>query len=178
MRTVTTACLALVMVESAVVFGQRPANLPNELVVGKLLYVAPMPAGLDGWLIDDLRQWGKYQITGNSEGVDLVLKSYTPEKEMEWKNRAGVPVPKDEGKHHKRELPTLSFAVIDWVADQPLWQAELLNRKQKKDEPDPPAGPRTQIFARDLSPDQIAQRVTMKLRQYVAELEKQGSAKP
>jgi len=63
--------------------------------------------------------------------------------------------------------------VIDWVTDEPVWQAEVLNRKQKKDEPDPPPGPKTQIFARDLSPDQIAQRVATKLREYVTSLEKQ-----
>ena len=160
-------------------FGQATAKTPpNRLLVGKLLYVAPMEGGMDGWLIEDLRQWGKYKVTGNSEGVDLVLKSYKPEKDMEWENRAGVPVPKGEGKRRKGELPAVSFAVIDWVTGEPLWQTEVLNHKQKKDEPDPPAGPRTQIFARDLTPDQIAQRVTTKLRQYVAELEKQEGAKP
>ena len=171
--------LILILVTAAAV-GQEAAKAPtSRLLTGKLLYVAPMTGGLDGWLMDDLRQWGKYEVTGNAEGVDLVLKSYKPEKDMEWKNNPeGVPMPKDDSKHspfsHKKgELPAVSFAVIDWVTDEPLWQAEVLNRKQKKDEPDPPPGPKTQIFARDLSPDQIAQRVATKLREYVTSLEKQ-----
>jgi len=166
------AIVLLGMCGAPAMFGQQSAKTsPNRLLVGKLLYVAPMEGGMDGWLIEDLRQWGKYTVTGNSEGVDMVLKSYKPEKEMEWKNQAGVPVPKGEKKH---QLPAVSFAVIDWVTDEPLWQVEVLNRKQKKDEADPPAGPRTQIFARDMTPDQIAQRVAAKLREYVTSLEKQG----
>ena len=47
---------------------QTPAEKPNELVVGKLVYVAPMPDDLDQWIIDFLRHWGKYKVTGNPEG--------------------------------------------------------------------------------------------------------------
>jgi len=89
--------LILILVTAAAV-GQEAAKAPtSRLLTGKLLYVAPMTGGLDGWLMDDLRQWGKYEVTGNAEGVDLVLKSYKPEKDMEWKNNPeGVPVPKDD----------------------------------------------------------------------------------
>jgi len=174
-----TTFIAVLLCSGALAFGQdAPKTQPNRLLVGKLLYVSPMAAGLDGWLMDDLRQWGKYQVTGNAEGVDLVLKAYTPEKEQEWEtNKDGVPTPKKEGKHsplshRKGDLPAAAFAVIDWVTDEPLWRAEVVNRKQKSDEPDPPLGPKTQIFGRDLTPDQLAQRVATKLRQYVASLEK------
>jgi len=161
-----------------------PTQRPNELVVGKLLYVAPMPAGLKDWIVDYLRPWGKYEITGNPEGVDLVLKSYKPETETEWENRDGIPVPKGEGRRtplsrKKREdLPAVSFSVVDWVTNEPVWQADVLDRKQKKDEPDPPAGPHTKIFARDMGPDQIAHRVATKLREYVTKLEKGEGAQP
>ena len=36
---------------------QTPSEKPNELVVGKLVYVAPMPDDLDQWIIDFLRHW-------------------------------------------------------------------------------------------------------------------------
>jgi hypothetical protein len=184
MRQAPLCLLMLLMTASG--HAQQPASprRPNELLVGKLIYVAPMPAGLDGWIMDYLRRWGKYQITGNPEGVDLVLKSYKPEKETEWDKRDGIPVPKGEDRRtplsrkKREELPAISFSVIDWVTDQPVWHADILDRKQKKDEPDPPPGPHTKIFARDMTPDQIAQRVTMKLREYVAQLEKGGGAKP
>jgi hypothetical protein len=138
-----------------------------------------MPAGLKDWIVDDLRPWGKYQITGDPEGVDLVLKSYTPEKEIQWENRDGVPVPKGEGRRKKREdLPAVSFSVVDWVRNEVVWQADVLDRKQKKDEPDPPAGPHTEIFARDMSPDQIAHHVATQLREYVTKLEKGEGSQP
>jgi hypothetical protein len=114
----------------------------------------------------------------------LVLKSYKPETETEWESRDGIPVPKGEGRRtplsrKKREdLPAVSFSVVDWVTNEPLWQADVLDRKQKKDEPDPPAGPRTKIFARDMSPDQIAHRVATKLREYVTKLEKGEGSQP
>jgi hypothetical protein len=161
-----------------------PAQRPNELLAGKLLYVAPMDAGLKDWLVDYLRPWGKYEITGNPEGVDLVLKSYKPEKETQWENRAGVPMPKDDSRRtplsrkKREELPAASFSVVDWVRNEVLWQADVVDRKQKKDEPDPPAGPHTTIFARDMSPDQIAHRVATKLREYVTNLEKGAGSQP
>ncbi len=173
----------LVFVASTGFAQEAPSRRPNELLVGKLIYVAPMPGGMDGWITDGLRRWGKYQVTGNSEGVDLVLKSYKPEKETEWVKHNGIPVPKGEdrrtplSKKKREDLPAVAFSVVDWVSDEPVWQADILDRKQKKDEPDPPAGPHTQIFARDMTPDQIAQRVTMKLREYVTQLEKGGETK-
>ncbi len=162
---------------------QAPKPRPNPLLTGKLIYVAPMPQGLDTYLIDDLRQWGKYQVTANSEGVNLILKSYKPEKETQWGKRDGVPVPKGEDRRtplsrRKTDLPAVSFTVVDWVTDQPLWQVNILDRKRKPDDPEPPAGPETEIYAKDMTPDQIAQRVATKLREYVAELEKKEGAKP
>jgi hypothetical protein len=165
---------------------QQPASKqPNELVKGKLIYVAPMPANLDKWVMDFLKRWGKYKVTGNPEGVDLVMKAYNPEKENEYKMRGGIPVPRDSDKgkypiHRKKreDLPVISITVIDWVTDQPLWHADIIDRNRKKNEPEPPAGAQTEIYARDMTPDQLAQRITMKLREYVAELEKGEAPKP
>jgi hypothetical protein len=176
------ATLFLLIAAPALSQPQAPSQGRNPLLTGKLIYVAPMPQGLDAWIIDDLRQWGKYQVTANPEGVNLILRSYKPEKETQWGKRDGVPVPKGEDRRtplsrKKTELPAVSFTVINWVTDQPLWHVDILNRKQKKDEPDPPAGPETEIYARDMTPDQIAQRVATRLREYVTELEKKEGAK-
>jgi len=162
---------------------QAPAEKVNELVAGKLIYVAPMPDDLDQWILDFMRRWGKYKATGNPEGVDLVMKAFTTEKETEWQMRDGVPQPREERRRFpvpgkgRKELPVISVSVIDWVTDRPLWHADILNRKQKKDELDPPAGPHTQIFARDMTPDQLAQKLTARLREYVTELEKNPGGK-
>jgi hypothetical protein len=162
---------------------QAPAKKANELVGGKLIYVAPMPDNLDQWILDFLHRWGKYKTTSNPEGVDLLMKGYTVEKETEWEMRGGVPQPREERRRFpvpgkgRKELPVISISVIDWVTNQPLWRADVLNRKQKKDEADPPLGPHTQIFARDLTPDQLAQKLTARLREYVSELEKTAGSK-
>jgi hypothetical protein len=163
---------------------QAPVEKPNELVVGKLIYVAPMPDGLDQWIIDFLRRWGKYKVTSNPEGVDLVLQATNPEKELRLENRAGTaqprgadrpPSPIHKGKHD--EVPANSISVIDWVTSQPIWRADILDRKQKKDEADLPAGPQTKIFARAMTSDQLAQKVTAKLKEYEEELEKSAGGK-
>jgi hypothetical protein len=163
---------------------QAPAEKPNELVVGKLIYVASMPDGLDQWIIDFLRRWGKYKVTSDPEGVDLVIQATNPEKELQLETRAGTaqprgadrpPSPIHKGKHD--ELPAVSISVIDWVTNQPVWYADILNRKQKKDEATPPAGPQTKIFARAMTSDQLAQKVVAKLREYEEGLEKSASGK-
>ena len=163
---------------------QTPAEKPNELVVGKLVYVAPMPDDLDQWIIDFLRHWGKYKVTSNPEGVDLVIQATNPEKELRLENRAGTaqprgadrpPLPGSKGKHD--ELPAISISVVDWVTNQPVWYADILNRKQKKDEATPPAGPQTKIFARAMTSDQLAQKVTAKLKEYEEALEKSAGGK-
>jgi hypothetical protein len=175
-------CLVLFVGQGAA--QQASPKKPNELVTGKLVYVAPMPDNLDQWILDFLRRWGKYKVTGDPEGVDLVIKAYNPEKETELEMRGGVPQPRREGRRlpvpiprkQREELPAVSISVIDWVTNEPLWHADILDRKQKKDEPDPPAGPHTKIFARGMMPDQLAQKVTTRLREYVTQLEQAATS--
>jgi hypothetical protein len=163
---------------------QAPAEKSNQLVVGKLIYVESMPDGLDQWIIDFLRHWGKYKVTSNPEGVDLVIQATNPENDLRIENRAGTaqprgadrpPLPGSKGKHN--ELPAISISVIDWVTNQPVWHADILNRNQKKHEADLPAGPQTKIFARAMTSDQLAQKIMAKLREYEEGLEKPGSGK-
>lgn len=157
---------------------QSPARKPNELVAGKLIYVASMPDGLDQWISDDLRHWGKYKITSNSEGVDLVIQATNPDQELKLETRGGTAQPKGADRPHlphksknDEPLPT-SISVISWVTSQPVWQADILNRKPKKDEADAPAGPHAKIFAHALTADQLAQQVVAKLKEYEEGLEK------
>jgi len=186
MRGILWSSIGLVVVGiCALALGQQaPAEKPNELVVGKLIYVESMPDGLDQWIIDFLRRWGKYKVTSDPEGVNLVIQTTNPEKELRLENRAGTaqprgadrpPSPIHKGKHD--ELPAISISVIDWVTNQPVWHADILDRNQKKDEADLPAGPQTKIFARAMTSDQLAQKVMAKLREYEEGLEKSASGK-
>jgi hypothetical protein len=153
--------------------GIRPAagqgSPANRLVSAKLVAVTSMPDGLDRWLIDDLRAWGKYKVTVDPVGVDLVIRGYDPEKQPELRMKKGIPQPKRE-KHEPP--PVLSVSVIDWVSNERLWQADILNKKAKEGQPDSAPGPQTRIEARGLTPDQLAQKLTARLRAYVTQLEK------
>jgi hypothetical protein len=143
----------------------------KRLITAKLVAVTSMPNGLDRWLIEDLRAWGKYRVTIDPEGVDLLIRGYNPEKEPQFKMRRNIPQPKRE-KHEPP--PVLSIVVIDWISDEALWQAEIRNKKPKEGE-DTPAGPLTQINARGLKPQQLADELTSRLRRYVSGLEARGS---
>src|SRR6266699_1021093 len=152
---------------------QAEPKRPNRLVTAKLICVTSMEDNLDQWILDDLRAWGKYRVTGDAEGADLVMRAYKPEKEPRYRvGREGIPQPKGE----RHELPALSVTVVDWVTNERLWEAEIINKKPKNQDAEPSPGPETQVYARGLKPDQLAQKLTRKLRDYVETLEKaQGS---
>ena len=177
------ACVMILGVHTPARGQQAPSEKPNELVVGKLIYVESMQDGLDQWIIDFLRRWGKYKITSNPEGVDLVIQAVNPDKDLRLETRGGTAEPKGSDRPHlpgskkHPELPATSVAVVNWVSSQTVWQADILNRKPKKDEADVPAGPQTKIFARDMTSDQIAATVVDKLKQYVQGLEKASGGK-
>lgn len=152
--------------------GQQAATKPpSKLVTAKLICVTPMPDNLDQWILDDLLVWGKYKVTGDQEGADLVMRAYKPEREPRYAvGRQGVPEPKKE-----RRQPVVTITVIDWVKNEALWQAEILDKKPKNEGSQPSNGPEVEIDARGLKPDQLAQKLTRKLRDYVDELEKSES---
>ena len=65
----------------------------NELVAAKWIYVGPMPEDYETWIIEFLRQWGKYKVTGDPEGVDLVWQANIPRPGYRIrKNRQGYSV--------------------------------------------------------------------------------------
>jgi len=151
---------------------QAPTSEPDKLVSAKIVYVAPMPLSLDQWVAEDLRRWGKYRVTANPEGVDLTVSAIEPENETKYGLKKGVPQPKKQ----RPGPPVVSIKVADWITNQILWDVELLDRKPKKDEPESPPGPHSNLLVRGLKPEEIAQAVTQMLRQYVAQLERaQGS---
>ena len=162
---------------------QAPSPGPNELVAGKLIFVESMQDGLDRWIIDFLRRWGKYKVTTNPEGVDLVIEAVNPDKDLRLQTRGGTAEPKGSDRPHlplskkHPELPATSITVVNWVSSQTVWQADILNRKPKKDEADLPSGPQTKIFARDMTSDQIAAKVVDKLKEYEQGMEKPSGGK-
>jgi hypothetical protein len=163
-------CLGVVMgLLPILVQAQQPAattKSPNKLVTGKIIYVAPMPGQLDQWIIQDLRAWGRYQVSGNSEGVDLVLRAQTPPENPQYTQSEHIPLRPPRN----REPRVLSLTVTNWVTGGKVWEAKILNRSRKKDE-NPQVGPETEIYARSMKPDQVAERCVTLLRQYVDKLE-------
>jgi hypothetical protein len=177
-------CLTLAGIGALAQEQPPPAAKQNALVSAKLIYVAPMDNGLDQWMSDLLQHWGKYKVTSNPEGVDLVIQAVKPEKELQLETRAGTAQPKGADRPHlpnskakSDEVPPLSISVIEWVTNQPVWSADIMDRKQKKDEADLPAGPQTKIFARGMTSDQLAQKVVAKLKEYEEGLEKPAGRK-
>ncbi len=144
---------------------------PSKLVTAKLICVTPMPDSLDQWILEDLRAWGRYKVTGDPEGADLVMRAYKPEKQPRYVLRQGVPQTKKE----RTEPPAVLVTVIDWVTNEAIWQADILDKKPKKEDSEATPGPEIEIYARGLKPDQLAQKLTRKLRDYVGELEKSES---
>jgi hypothetical protein len=160
-------------VDRAATETQSQSKTANRLLTAKLVAVVSMPEGMDRWLIEDLRHWGRYRVTADPEGADLVVRGYNPQKEPQFKLHRGIPQPKRE-KHEPP--PVLSVSVIDWVNNEAVWQADILNRKPKQGD-DGPAGPQTQINARGLKPQELARELTARLQQYVAELERTERSK-
>jgi hypothetical protein len=148
----------------------QPAGSPpaNRLVTGRLVYVSPMPGQLDKWLQSDLEQWGKYRVTSNSEGVDLEIRAIVPEKEPRYKERHGVPLPKQESKDKPQET---EIDVVDWTSGARLWTVTLLDKKVDHNAPQPTPGPSLELRARGMTPDQLALKLTTELRRYVEQLQ-------
>ncbi|MGH9400527.1 MAG: hypothetical protein ACRD2P_00285 [Terriglobia bacterium] len=157
----------------AATFFARPsgASEPNRLTTAKVIYIEPMPGQLDQWLIQDLRAWGKYQIASSEQGVDLVVRAKKPENKIHFTPHETPPV-----LHRQRKTPpVLSVTVVDWVTGARMWEADVLNASPKKNQTSEP-GPETEIDARHMTPDQIAERCTNLLRRYVEGLEHPAAA--
>lgn len=153
---------------------QNPLS-PNKLLTAKLIYVAPMPNDLDRWVTEDLHAWARYHVSTNPEGVDLEMQSNARQEDTHFVWRNGLP--KKQGPN-KKVPQLLSVTVVDWVTKAWLWRADILDKKQKKNEPLPPLGPHTKIYAHSMSPDQIAATITRTFRLYVQQLQRESSQHP
>jgi len=152
----------------------QPAKKPSRLLTGKLIAVTSMPGDFDRWITQDLKAWNRYNVlSGDAEGVDLVVRGEKPEKPTQYRERLGVEQP-------KRERPgpaVLSVTVIDWVNNQPVWHATIRDKKPNKNE-EIATGPDIEINAQGLKPMELAALITREFRLYVEQLEKTTSKPP
>ncbi|HET9177365.1 MAG TPA: hypothetical protein VFQ24_03320 [Terriglobia bacterium] len=166
-------CLLSLCLLSAPLSGQQTnQRTQNPLVDGKLMYVGKMPENLDGWIVNDLSAWGKYKPTRQIEGVDLVMKAYEPETEVQYKLRRGIPQPKEVPKDRRQKHVMFSIIVDDWVTGHQVWKADIMQQKPKREVSSPP-GTEVEIGAGGLSSQQVAQAITRELRRYVDHLSSQ-----
>ncbi len=163
--TLVSLCLLVVPTSAQ----QKSEGKQNPLLDGKLMYVGRMPNNIDAWIVHDLSSWGKYRPTREIEGVDLVMKAYKPETEMEYKMRRGIPQPKEVHKDRARKHVMFSIVVTDWVTGAHVWQADILDLKPKSNESLAPSED-AEIRARGLSSELLAQAITRELRRYVDHL--------
>jgi len=171
-KIVLTALMLAVSVAAAVAQETQPAKKPSRLLTARLIAVTPMPSDFDRWITQDLKAWNRYNVSGDSEGADLVVRGDKPEKPTQFRERMGVEQP-------KRERPgpaVLSVTVIDWVANQPVWHATIRDKKPKKDE-EIATGPDIEINAQGLKPMELAALITREFRLYVEQLEKAAASK-
>lgn len=169
--------LAICLVLSAsCALGQQQGSAPaNKLLTGKLIYVAPMPNDLDRWVTQDLQAWDRYHVSTDPEGVDLEMKSNARQEDTHfvWKN--GLP---KKQQPNKKQPQVLSITVVDWVTKAWLWRADILDKKPKKDEPPPPLGPQTKIYAHGMTPDQLGAKIARTFREYVQQLQPGNAQHP
>ncbi len=147
---------------------QTSTPAANRLVTARIAYIAPMPDNLDQWLIEDLKAWGKYKITENPQGVDLVIRAKKSGENRPYVIRNG-----QVQRRPAKKPQVLAITVVDWVTGAQLWQANIRDESPKKNSRTPP-GPETDIYARHMTPDQIAQHCATQLREYVQGLESAG----
>ena len=169
MKVVFCSLVSLCLLVAPAAGQQKTGGKQNALIDGKLMYVGKMPENVDAWIVHDLSAWGKYKPTRQIEGVDLVMKAYEPETELQYRVRHGIPEPKEVRKDRERKHVMFSIVVTDWVTGKQVWQADIMNRKPKRNGSGKP-GEDAEISARGLSSQQIAQAITRELRRYVDHL--------
>ena len=134
MKLVLCTLFSLCMLAAPAWAQQKSEGKQNPLLDGKLMYVGKMPNNMDAWIVHELSFWGKYRPTREIEGADLVMKSYKPETETEYKMRHGIPQPKEVQKDRARKHVMFSIVVSDWVTGDQVWQADILDRKPNSNE--------------------------------------------
>lgn len=176
MKVVAYSAITLFLLALPALGQQSTREEANPLTDGKLMYVGRMPDNLDSWLVVDLRAWGKYKPTRDAEGVDLVMEAQEPEKKVEYEMRQGIPQPKRVEKRGGRRPIMFSIVVTDWVTRRAVWQADILDKKPKKGRREITTGSRSEIYAKGLSTQELAEEILRTLRSYVDHLARGGGA--
>lgn len=176
MKAIAYSLAAICLVAVTAPGQQHAPERPNPLVDGKLMFVGRMPENLDSWIVAGLRSWGKYKPTRDPEGVGLEMRAYQPQRRTEYEMRQGIPQPKKTGKRDRDRRAMFSIVVTDWVTGKPVWDADILDRKQKKGRRETSTGSHSEIYARGLSPQALAQEILRTLRAYVTKLSEAGAA--
>jgi len=166
MKVALYSLLSVYLFAAPVMGQQKSQRIQKPLIDGKLMYVGKMPDNLDAWIVHDLGVWGRYKPTRQIEGVDLVMKAYEPETKTQYEMRRGIPHPREVRKDRNRKHVMFSIVVTDWVTGREVWQADIVDRKPKRNQA-PALSEHTEIRARGLSTQQIAQAVIRELRRYV-----------
>jgi hypothetical protein len=166
MKVVLYSLFSLCLFVAPVLGQQKAEGAHKSLIDGKLMYVGRMPNDIDTWIIHDLRTWGKYKPTREIEGVDLVMKAYKPETRTQYEMRRGIPRPKEVHKDRDSRHVMFSIGITNWITGSLVWQAEVLDRKPKRNDDAAPTDD-ARIAARGLSGQQLAQAITRELRRYV-----------
>ena len=169
MKVVLYSLLSVCLLAALVMGQHKTQEEKSPLVVGKLMYVGKMPENLDAWIVHDLSSWGKYKPAREIEGVDLVMKAYEPETRTQYEMRRGIPHPKEVPKDRNRKHVRFSIVVTDWVTGLQVWQADILDRKPKRNAESAP-DENAEIGAKGLSTQQIAQAIIRDLRRYADHL--------
>lgn len=172
MKVALYGLLSICVLAAPAVGQQKKQEKKDPLVSGRLMYVGQMPEGIDAWIVNDLSAWGKYKPTREVEGADLVMKAYEPETKTQYEMRRGIPQPREVRKDRNLKNVMYSIGVTDWVTGNEVWQADIMNRKPKRNEEATP-GENAEIDARGLSTQQIAQAIIRELRRYVDHLASQ-----
>jgi len=94
-----------------------------------------------------------------------------PERQTQYRERHGVPMPKGEPKKQPKET---SISVVDWTTGAQLWSATLLNRNPKANEAPPAPAASIEIPARDMTSGQLALKITREFERYVEQLDSSG----
>lgn len=166
MKVVLCSLISLWVFAVPVLGQQHSKGKENPLVDGKLMYVGRMPDNIDAWIVHDLQSWGKYKPTRDIEGVDLEMKAYRPERRTRFEMRNGIPQPTNKPRKGDRKDIMFSVSVSDWVTGRMVWQAEVLDRKPKRNQSGTP-GEDAEIRVRGFSTQQVAQAIIRELRRYV-----------
>jgi hypothetical protein len=98
------------------------------------------------------------------------MEALKPETRMEFEMKHGVPQPKSVEKRRGPKRIMYTIVVTDWVTGRRVWEAYILDRKEKNGRRETNTGSRSEVYAKGLSSQQLAEAILRALRSYVEQL--------